>query len=46
MIEGAQAGAAVHASVGHSTIAKGKIHRASVQAGLRLVVGVIMEYAV
>lgn len=46
MIEGAQAGAAVHASVGHGTVSEGEVHRAAVQAGFRLVVGVIMENAV
>lgn len=43
MIEGAQAGAAVHASIGHGTITERKVHLADVQTGLRLVVGVIMK---
>lgn len=34
MIEGAQAGAAVHASIGHGTISEGKVHLATVQTGL------------
>lgn len=34
MIEGAQAGAAVHASIGHGAVTKGKVHRAAVQTGL------------
>lgn len=34
VIEGAQAGAAVHASVGHRAVPEGKIHRAAIQAGL------------
>lgn len=43
MIEGAQAGAAVHAPIGHSTITERKVHRAAIQTGLRLVVLVVME---
>ena len=46
VIEGAQAGAAVHAAIGHGAVAEGKVHRAAVQTGLRLVVGVVMEDAV
>lgn len=46
MIEGAQAGAAVHASIGHGTISEGKVHLTAVQTGLRLVVGVVMEDAI
>ncbi len=34
VIEGAQAGAAVHASIGHGTITERKVHRAAVQTGL------------
>lgn len=34
MIEGAQAGAAVHASVGHGAVSEGKVHGAAVQTGL------------
>lgn len=34
MIEGAQAGAAVHAAIGYCTITEGKIHWAAVQTGL------------
>lgn len=41
MVEGAQAGAAVHAAVGHRAVAVGEV-----QAGLRLVVGLLVEDAV
>lgn len=34
VIEGAQAGAAVHASIGHGTVTEGKVPRAAVQTGL------------
>lgn len=34
MIEGAEAGAAVHAPIGHGTISEGKVHLAAVQTGL------------
>lgn len=34
MIEGAQAGAAVHASIGHGTVSEGKVDWAAVQTGL------------
>lgn len=34
MIEGAQAGAAVHASIGHGTVSVGKVDWAAVQTGL------------
>ena len=34
MIEGAQAGAAVHASIGHGTVTERKVRRAAVQTGL------------
>lgn len=41
VVEGAQAGAAVHAAVGHRAVAVGEV-----QAGLRLVVGLLVEDAV
>lgn len=46
MIEGAQAGAAVHAPVGHRTISEGEVNRAAVQAGLRFVKRVVVKDAV
>lgn len=46
VVERAQAGAAVHASVGHRPISEGEVDRAAVQAGLRFVIGVVMEDAV
>lgn len=46
MIEGAQAGAAVHAPVGHRTISEGEVSRAAVQAGLRFVKRVVVKDAV
>lgn len=41
VVEGAQAGAAVHAAVGHRAVPVGEV-----QAGLRLVVGLFVEDAV
>lgn len=46
VVEGAQAGAAVHASIEHGTISVGKVQQAAIQTGLRLVIRVIMKYAV
>lgn len=34
VIEGAQTGAAVHASIGHGTVSEGEVPRAAVQTGL------------
>lgn len=34
MIEGAEAGAAVHAAIGHGAVTEGKVHCAVVQTGL------------
>lgn len=34
VIEGAQAGAAVHASIGHGAVAEGKVRQGTVQTGL------------